>query len=357
MFDIYTKGFSDRLKWRLACDLINIIDPARIKELIKPEVQRAVIPFSLTGGGGGVSDIHIDDSCASNRVDTVVGHIDDSCASNRVFTIVDKACASNRVFVSGDMPTQMKSFIQKFLQERRTYIIGAAFVKGCPTLHDDTQNLAELAKLANALLRHDWGAKKGDFRWNTLQVVPAEDSVSCYDTNLIGTAVNVVVGGNDSESGLVKGIKQPTVFETAERGSITFEGGQGKIWLTRFGDDRASRQLDDFDLYEFDTLGFSTNVACMFVPLDGASNRVLPRNFIHCGCEKGELLSRPYRRDPQLTTIEVTQEQDFRSESTVKTIASKLSGPGDLFFQWSPCCGGSSWQRLNIHLAAKKGWQ
>ena len=49
--DIYTKGFSDRLKWRLACDLINIIDPARIKELIKPEVKRVIIPFSLTGGG------------------------------------------------------------------------------------------------------------------------------------------------------------------------------------------------------------------------------------------------------------------------------------------------------------------
>ena len=68
------------------------------------------------GGGGGVSDTHIDDSCASNRVDTVVDHIDDSCASNRVDTVVDKACSSNRVFVSGDMPTQLKSFIQKFLQ-------------------------------------------------------------------------------------------------------------------------------------------------------------------------------------------------------------------------------------------------
>ena len=118
-------------------------------------------------------------------------------------TFFDKACASNRVIVSGDMPTQMQSFIQKFLQERRTYIIGAAFVKGCPTLHDDTRNLAELAKLANALLRREWDAKKGDFRWNTLHVVPAEDSVSCYDTNLTGTAVNVVVGGDDSESVLV----------------------------------------------------------------------------------------------------------------------------------------------------------
>ena len=79
-----------------------------------------------------------------------------------------------------------------------------------------------------------------------------------------------------------------------------------------------------FELYELDRLGFSTNVACMFVPLDGASNRVRPRNFIHCCCEKGALLSRPYRRDPQLTTVEVTQEQDFRSESAVTTIASKL---------------------------------
>ena len=87
--------------------------------------------------------------------------------------------ASNRVFVGGDMPTQMKSFIQELLQERRTYIIVAAFVKGCPMLHDDTLNLAELAKLANALLRREWDAKKGNFRWNTLHVAPAEDAVSC----------------------------------------------------------------------------------------------------------------------------------------------------------------------------------
>ena len=150
-------------------------------------------------------------------MDTVVGHIGDSCASNRVGTILDKACASNRVIVSGDMPIQMKSFIQMFLQERRTYSIGAAFVKGCPTLHDDTRNFAELAKLANALLRREWGAKKRYLRWNTLHIVPAGDSVSCCVTNLIGTTINVVVGGDDSESVLVKRTKQPTMFETAER--------------------------------------------------------------------------------------------------------------------------------------------
>ena len=61
--------------------------------------------------------------------------------------------------------------------------------------------------------------------------------------------------------------------------------GRGEMWLTRFGDDKASRQLDDFDLHELARLGVSTNIACAFVSADGASNRVRPRNFIHCCCE------------------------------------------------------------------------
>ena len=99
-----------------------------------------------------------------------------ACASNRVFVKGEMACASNRVFVNGDMPTQLKFLIQKLIQERRTYVIGAAFVKGCPTLHDDTYKYAELAKLANARLRREWDVTGNNFKWNTMQVVPAEDS-------------------------------------------------------------------------------------------------------------------------------------------------------------------------------------
>ena len=82
--DICTKGCSACLKWRSACDLINIVDPARLNKLVKPEVQRAIIPFSLAGGA--VSVDHVDDSCASNRLETVA---------------TEMACASNRVFVGG----------------------------------------------------------------------------------------------------------------------------------------------------------------------------------------------------------------------------------------------------------------
>jgi hypothetical protein len=103
------------------------------------------------------------------------------------------------------MPTQLKFRIQKFIQERRTYVIGAAFVKGCPTLHDDTFKYAELAKLANARLRREWDVTEKDFKWNAMHVVPAEDSPSCYDSNFTGKTVNVIVGDDIRYSVLVKG--------------------------------------------------------------------------------------------------------------------------------------------------------
>ena len=61
-----------------------------------------------------------------------------------------------------------------------------------------------------------------------LHVVPAEDVVSCYDTIFIGMAVNAVVGGDASESVSVKGVKQPTVFETVEKRANHFRGRAGQ---------------------------------------------------------------------------------------------------------------------------------
>ena len=55
--------------------------------------------------------------------------------------------------------------------------------------------------------------------------------------------------------------------------------------------------------------------------------------------------------------MEIPQEEDFRCGDTVRRVISAMNGPGDLFVYCSPCCGGSPWQRLNLHLAVKKGWQ
>ena len=49
--DIYTKAFSDRVKLQSACDLINIVDPRRLTQLVVPEAVRDASTFSSLGGG------------------------------------------------------------------------------------------------------------------------------------------------------------------------------------------------------------------------------------------------------------------------------------------------------------------
>ena len=129
------------------------------------------------------------------------------------------------------------------------------------------------------------------------------------------------------------------------------------MWLVRYASDRAVQQLDEFDTHALGKLGFWSEAACASEISDGASDRVRPCSFVHCYCEKGALLSKPFRRDLPLNTIEITQEHDFRSKDKMQRVMSPLRGLGDLLFFCSPCCGGSPCQRLNIHVAAKRGWQ
>ena len=37
--DIYTKAFSDRLKWQAVCSLINVVDPKSLSQLVKSKAD------------------------------------------------------------------------------------------------------------------------------------------------------------------------------------------------------------------------------------------------------------------------------------------------------------------------------
>ncbi len=54
--------------------------------------------------------------------------------------------------------------------------------------------------------------------------------------------------------------------------------------------------------------------------------------------------------------IDIVKEDDFTKSSTVQRIIQQIRGLGDIFFYCSPCTGGSTWQRLNLELAKRKGW-
>ena len=52
--DIYTKAFVDSGKWEAACELINIIDPSKLRKIVQ---QRLIEDAeALNNGGGNSSD-------------------------------------------------------------------------------------------------------------------------------------------------------------------------------------------------------------------------------------------------------------------------------------------------------------
>ena len=71
--------------------------------------------------------------------------------------------------------------------------------------------------------------------------------------------------------------------------------------------------------------------------------------------KKGNLLSRP-TEGKDMKIVDITKGDDFTSANTVKDVIRQIRGPGDIFFYCSPCTGGSTWQRLNLELAKRKGW-
>ena len=101
------------------------------------------------------------------------------------------------------------------------------------------------------------------FRWNTIHVVPVDGAKSVINPYIIGPTVNVIVCDGTCGSVSLKGVKQPTVFESAEKESLACEGGKDTMWFIRFGDDKALRQLDEFNLHELCKFGFWIDTACV----------------------------------------------------------------------------------------------
>ena len=55
--------------------------------------------------------------------------------------------------------------------------------------------------------------------------------------------------------------------------------------------------------------------------------------------------------------VDITQETYFTNQCTVNGVIRKLKGLGDILCYCSPCTGGSAWQKLNLDLAKRKGWE
>ena len=169
-----------------------------------------------------------------------------------------KARASNGVSVGAvnGLSGQLKTMIQSFVPGRRTYMVRAAFVKGRPALHDDTDGLSELAKMANSLLRREcYVVAKKEFRWNTIHVIPVDGVKSIMETSYTGLTVSAIVSGDGSGAVSAKGATQPAVFEAADKEILVCDGGKNGTCLVRFANDRAVQPLGEFDTHALGEFG------------------------------------------------------------------------------------------------------
>ena len=53
--------------------------------------------------------------------------------------------------------------------------------------------------------------------------------------------------------------------------------------------------------------------------------------FVHCCCEKGNIMSKPIEGQGVKIT-DITNEDDFTNVNTVKDVLKKIKGPGDISF-------------------------
>ena len=93
--------------------------------------------------------------------------------------------------------------------------------------------------------------------------------------------------------------------------------------------------------------------------LNGKTNQSVPadeKSFIHCCCESGSLLPNPIIQT-SMKVIDKSKEREFTDKSTADDIMRSIKGLGDVFFDCCPCAGGSTWQRLDLELAKRNGWE
>ena len=200
------------------------------------------------------------------------------------------------------------------------------------------------------------------YRWTSINVFYVNDDVGISGSKLGGKVINVFVGVSSNASFGVNSSAHSSdnaLSVTPAHEPLRCTMGVKPWILVRFTLCRGEDVIDGYDSDCLQMLGFRTQSKYdVLASADVTTNRSAQDDavFIHCCCESGILLSRPVS-DDRVTIIDVTAADDFTKGSTVRDVIRSIRTAADVFFYCSLCTGGSSWQRLNLELARKKGWK
>ena len=173
------------------------------------------------------------------------------------------------------------------------------------------------------------------------------------DEHLTGMVVNVSIRKESFGSSSIRGslVTSDGGISANDAKEVIHCSPGCRPWvMLRFAQCCGEDNTDGFDREYLEMLRFVLqSEACQSAPAD-------EKSFIHCCCEDGSLLSNPVK-GARMKVVDVTKETFCTNQCTVNNVIRKLKGLGDIFLYCSPCTGGSAWQKLNLDLAKRKGWE
>ena len=416
--DIYTKAFTDASKWEAACWLINVVDPAKLKDLMAHHADLQSPP----NDGGGVpkqpSKTKADDDdghafanpgvreggaqsqpefgkpnegklkrkSSSTHGLTKLGQPNEEKPTNFIPTYHsnDDGVLGKKYKLGVSFKTKLHKLAVELLAKAATkerICLGARRSGGFAHVEAMNDDAAEFMTYLNTAVAKELPQS---FVWTSIAIEANIDNMSARSANseyLKDTPALVILlgcGGACSvhskgellvEAGYAM-VVDALVAASAKVGQPTGASVHDYIVVKLF-QHTVGNKLDGYDrdvLYDY---GFKHNLGSTYHPkyedhgtyirsaswTDGKYVDDNRHVLVHCCCERGNLLSNPVeqRFGEKLRFLNITKEVDFLTKQALQRVLSSITGPGDMFFYCSPCTGGSMWQNFNLVKALLRG--
>ena len=180
--------------------------------------------------------------------------------------------------------------------------------------------------------------------WNSIQIHNVASFLEIEDSTLKGCIVNVSVGRDTAGSFSVRGTLHSAdgdIVISSSKEAVKCYAGRKPWTLLRFTLERKEESIDGFDKQYLTMLVFFSlrSIKDQSVVADVVNKSTNDQSaspdeqatFIHCCCERGNLLSRP-TEGKDMKIIDIMKEDDFTRTNTVKGVIKQIRGPGDIFF-------------------------
>jgi hypothetical protein len=178
--DIYTKMFNNPAKWEAVCDLVGVLDPKRLTEIMGKRCEYWTTSTATRGEAAAAPlDPHVVLDLPRGRTDVAPDDVfvmDLYPGRNMLITSATQNGISTRISACNFWPTQARTYVHG-----KGRCLGCTFEKGVPRVGVLSRPQKELMSFFNDVLRESMGSI--GFEWTSLQINVDTVSDSHVDKN------------------------------------------------------------------------------------------------------------------------------------------------------------------------------